>query len=275
MKNIVIITSNSIRHNYFKLLFAANKEINVLKTYVESDSEFKLTLKKTKLSDLDDDVAIHFDARSNSEYDFFSDVVELFEDNSNSVFIGKGDINKENFVNDIVNLKPDLIVTYGCSIIKSNLLTYFNEQIINVHLGLSPYYFGSGTNFHCLVNNEFQFHGYTFMYLDKGIDTGKIIHQERAVILAYDNPHQIGNRLIKQMTKDFIKLIVNFNIVEKKSAVTNYIGMTYKAKDASDKKTIELYQNFRNNAVNTFLKKERNLTKQYPLIRQDFFDKDD
>jgi len=275
MKNIVIITSNSIRHNYFKLLFAANNDINVLKTYVESDSEFKLTLTKPKLSDLDNDVAMHFDARSNSEYDFFSDVVNLFEDKSNSVFISKGDINKENFVNDIVNLRPDLIVTYGCSIIRSKLLTYFNEQIINVHLGLSPYYFGSGTNFHCLVNNEFQFQGYTFMYLDKGIDTGKIIHQERAVILPYDNPHQIGNRLIKQMTKDFIKLIVNFNIVQKKSAVTNFIGKTYKVKDATDKKTIELYQNFRNNAVNIFLKKERNLTNQYPLIRQDFFDKDD
>lgn len=275
MKNIVIITSNSIRHNYFKILLADNKDINVLKTYVESNSELNYGLKKPTLSDLDNDFSLHFDARNNSEHDFFSDIVELLEDNSNSILISKDDINKENFVNEIVNLKPDLIITFGCSIITSNLLTYFNRQIINVHLGLSPYYFGSGTNFHCLVNNELQFEGYTFMYMDDGIDTGEIIHQERATILPYDNPHQIGNRLIKQMTKDFIKLIVSFNFVEEKSVVSNFIGKTYKTKDATEKKTIELYRNFRNNAVKKYLKKEKILTKQYPLIRQDFFDKDD
>ena len=47
------------------------------------------------------------------------------------------------------------------------------------------------------------------MYMDEGIDTGQIIHQSRAIILPFDNPHQIGNRLIKIMT------IVNsiFNII--------------------------------------------------------------
>ena len=54
------------------------------------------------------------------------------------------------------------------------------------------------------MNNEFEFFGYTFMYLDEGIDTGEIIHQGRPKIFPYDNPHQIGNRLIKKMTKDLL-----------------------------------------------------------------------
>ena len=33
--NIVIITSNSIRHNYFKIMFSNNSIINVIRTYVE------------------------------------------------------------------------------------------------------------------------------------------------------------------------------------------------------------------------------------------------
>ena len=54
------------------------------------------------------------------------------------------------------------------------------------------------------------------MYLDEGIDTGEIIHQGRPKIFPYDNPHQIGNRLIKKMTKDFIKLVINFDLIKKK-----------------------------------------------------------
>ena len=38
MKNIVIITSNAIRHQYFKICLSKVEKINVLKSYVESDN---------------------------------------------------------------------------------------------------------------------------------------------------------------------------------------------------------------------------------------------
>jgi len=275
MKDIVIITSNSIRHQYFKLVFSNNKNLNVLKTFVEYDNDYKLAIKKPKIEKLDDTPSLHFDERHNSEHDFFSDVIELFEDNSNSEFIKKGSINSEKVISELIRLNPSLIVTYGCSIIKSKLIDHFNRRIINVHLGLSPYYFGSGTNFHCLVNNEFQFEGYTFMYMDYGIDTGEIIHQGRALILPFDNPHQIGNRLIKHMTKDFIKLVVNFHLVEIMTPIIEIKGRVYKKTDATDQKTRQLYDNFENKSVISYLKKERQIINQYPIIRQSFFEKDD
>ena len=270
MKNIVIITSDAIRHNYFKIIMSNHRKINVLKTYVESNSSFELNLKKPSNNSLDDKAVLHFDARHNTEYDFFSDVINYCEDKSNSKIIKKGDINNVDVVKEIIDLKPDLIVTYGCSIIKPKLIDIFKNRIINVHLGLSPYYFGSGTNFHCLVNNEFQFEGYTFMYMDEGIDTGNIIHQARASILPFDNPHQIGNRLIKQMTKDFRNLVINFQQITKKNKVTNFIGKTYKNKDATNELTYKLYNNFSNGAVLKYLKNEAKLIEQYPLIEQDF-----
>ncbi len=272
MIDIVIITSNHIRHNYFKLMFSHNNNVNVLQTYVESDGDLNLYIKQPDIQDLDSEISLHFDARHNTEHDFFSDVIELFEDRSNSKIMNKGDINNDDIVNEIIGLNPSLIITYGCSIIKPRLINAFRKKIINVHLGLSPYYFGSGTNFHCLVNNEFQFEGYTFMYMDGGIDTGKIIHQSRSVILPFDNPHQIGNRLIKQMTKDFIKLVVNFHMVEDKEAITDFVGKTYKNKDATQGLTLKLYDNFRNNAVVDFLRRKKELTRRFPLIKQSFFE---
>ena len=270
MKNIVIITSNNIRHNYFKLMLAHNSDINVLRTYVESDNSLDLSIKLSSVKALDNELLLHFDARHNTEYDFFSDIIELYKDDSKSIMINKGLINHKKVTDEIIDLNPDLIITYGCSIIKSNLLDCFKNRIINVHLGLSPYYFGSGTNFHCLVNNEFQFEGYTFMYMDEGVDTGNIIHQERAEVLPFDNPHQIGNRLIKQMTKSLIRLIVNFHLVEKKYPVTSIAGKTYKIIDATDESILKLYDNFRNNAVIDFLKNKESLKSQYPLVEQSF-----
>ena len=41
------------------------------------------------------------------------------------------------------------------------------NKILNLHLGISPYYKGSGTNYFPLVNNEPQYVGATFMFLDK------------------------------------------------------------------------------------------------------------
>jgi folate-dependent phosphoribosylglycinamide formyltransferase PurN len=249
-------------------MFSNNSNINVIKTYVESKELLNLDLiKDTNLDDLNE---IHFDTRHNIEHDFFSDIINNIPDKSNSEYIDKGDINTEKIVDEIYNLKPDLIITYGCSIIKPKLINLFHNKILNVHLGLSPYYFGSGTNFHALVNNEIYFFGYTFMYIDEGIDTGEIIHQARPDIFPFDNPHQIGNRLIKKMVNDFIKLVENFKSIEKIKSSNNYIGKTYKRKDATIELTEKLYNNFKNNSVLEYLKSKDLFQKKYKLIEQDF-----
>ena len=75
-------------------------------------------------------------------------------------------------LNQIKKNNPDIIIVYGSSII-APLTNDFKNKIINVHLGLSPYYRGSGTNFYPILNSKPEYIGVTFMFLDKGIDTGK------------------------------------------------------------------------------------------------------
>ena len=52
----------------------------------------------------------------------------------------------------------------------------FSRKFLNVHLGLSPYYRGSGTNVWPLINTEPDMVGAT-LCIDAGIDNGEIIHQ--------------------------------------------------------------------------------------------------
>ena len=67
---------------------------------------------------------------------------------------------------------------------------------MNIHLGLSPYYRGAGTNFWPLVNGEPEYCGATIHILDGGVDTGPVIAHVRPEIAAGDGPHDIGNKTI-------------------------------------------------------------------------------
>ena len=163
-------------------------------------------------------------------------------------------------------------MTYGCCIIKPKLIELYKNKIINVHLGLSPYYRGSGTNFHPFVNNELSAVGCTFMYMDEGIDTGKIIHQIRADINPCDDIHQVGNRLIKKMTNKFISLIKNFEKVEDKQWKTQIDKpeKVYKSKDCTPQSIKTAYDNIKSGICLKYISNKKHLDIQFPIVRQDF-----
>ena len=202
-------------------------------------------------SEIRDLRSIHLERRKISEEDFFKVFCERVTDHSNPLIIERGEIDSEEIVSKIIELNPDLLISYGCSIIRSSLLDVFKNRFINIHLGLSPYYRGSGTNFWPLVNNEFEFVGVTFMHIDRGIDTGEIIHQVRARIFDGDTPHQIGNRLIKDSFGVLESLVTNFEKVAKipLSFFPSYNEKLYKNRDFTEDAVSRLYQNFENGAV--------------------------
>lgn len=135
----------------------------------------------------------------------------------------------------------------------------FQGRFLNVHLGLSPYYRGSGTNVWPLINKEPGFVGATFMYLDEGIDTGEIIHQLQAKIFLGDSVHSIGNRLIKDMTYEYIRIIVNFRTLTRENQFTVSNSNFYKRKDFDKKACEKLYQNFSDNLILKHLETKGNL----------------
>ena len=92
--------------------------------------------------------------------------------------------------------RPDVVLVFGTGILREPLLSAFAGRIINIHLGLSPYYRGAGTNFWPLVNREPEYVGATIHYLDAGIDTGPILAHARPAIARGDGPHDIGNKTI-------------------------------------------------------------------------------
>jgi phosphoribosylglycinamide formyltransferase-1 len=267
MKKIIVLTGSEARHSYVRKALGVCEGIEVVRSYCEETSgnitRFIESTEEGKLQQA------HVDARARSEQDFFGPFVELAPDCSKPVFLPKGDINKPEHCNDILRLKPDLLLSYGCSLIRDPLLSAFSGRFINIHLGLSPYYRGSGTNFWPLVNGEPEYVGVTFMHIDAGVDTGEIIHQLRARVFPGDSPHQIGNRLIADMVSETAKILRKFETLEKLEPLPiPEIVRVCKQKDFTVDSVKRLYAAFDDGLVERYLREHSARVARVPILVQ-------
>ena len=264
MKNIIVLTGSELRHTHFRMVLADDRRFRVLASFCEgSEKSLKArTFSNEQSSWLERQ---HVLAREQSEQDFFSQFVETIEDKSNPSFLKKGQINDEEVVESIEKYEPDILACYGTSLIKSRLLKTFEGRFVNAHLGLSPYYRGSGTNVWPIINGELGMVGATFMYIDEGIDTGNIIHQIRADIYLGDSPHSIGNRLIRKMTETYADLIASFEKLEREEQPVAD-GKFYYHKDFDAKACDTLYKNISGGLVESYLEESRGEKLRTPFI---------
>jgi hypothetical protein len=270
MADIVILTNSQLRHEFIRKAISLGDDITVLRSYCES-SEGRIIDRTNKEGS---EIKLnHLRARRQSEEDFFRHFVELAPDKSNPTFIPAGGINEPEHAEEISELNPDFLVAYGCSIVRDPLLSLFEDRILNVHLGLSPYYRGSGTNFWPLVNCEPEYVGATFMYMDEGIDTGEIIHQIRARVHPGDGPHQIGNRLILDMVFDYIDIIRNFDELPRiEQSLSPDESKYYERDDYSEEATEQLYANFESGLVERYLEEQKERIRDVPILENPLFD---
>ncbi|MFN9115741.1 MAG: formyltransferase family protein [Bacteroidota bacterium] len=268
-KRVVLLTGSELRHDFFRIAMARDPEIRVVRSYCESQKG-NLQEQVREASTSNSLRTTYLESRSQTERDFFELYCRSTPDLSNPCQIVKGDINRDDIVEEIIELAPDIIVAYGCSIIRSRLLAHFRGCFINIHLGISPYYRGSGTNFWPFVNNELSCVGTTFMHIDEGIDTGKIIHQIRARMDVFDNIHQVGNRLICDSVMECRKLIRNFENLSALEGDSNidFTKRYYRKKDFTEEALQLALANIVNNNIGAYLSSKADADRRYPILQQ-------
>lgn len=250
---IVVLTGSELRHVFVRKAVTLAYGVVVARAYCEGAE--KSLLRKVRSQNVAGDVRLsHLIAREASEQDFFGAMVSLAPDISMPVSLPKGTINDPQYADEIGALAPDLLVAYGCSLIREPLLSQFAGRFLNVHLGLSPYYRGSGTNFWPLVEGRPEFVGATFMHMDAGIDTGRIIHQIRAMVYPSDTPHQVGNRLIRDVALVYPEIIRQFHrLASMAQPPAPDKERVYREEDFSKTSVRELYRRFDEGLVRTYL----------------------
>jgi folate-dependent phosphoribosylglycinamide formyltransferase PurN len=263
-KKLILLTGNELRHKYFACILSANKNIDLKLVVHESN----IKLKKNILYKQDKLIKKHIDLRHKTEINDFKKYVNLNK-NYKSINIKNKSINDEKIINLIKLIEFDYIISYGCSIISTKFINKFKKKIYNIHLGLSPYYKGSGTNFFPFVNKELQFCGSTIMQISKKLDGGKIIHQVRPNFGINDGIHTLGNKIIKKTANELCKIITEKKKFKFFKIKTNYKTRVYKRKDFT-RGTLELaLKNIKNNLIPNYINKYKVIMeKKYPIKSQ-------
>lgn len=95
----------------------------------------------------------------------------------------------------ILDRNPDIIVTcaYG-QMIPEEVLKYPKYKSMNIHSSLLPKYRGGAPMHRAIINGDKET-GITIMYMEKKMDSGDIIRQEKTIISDLDTLETIHDRL--------------------------------------------------------------------------------
>jgi len=263
MAKIIILTSDHLRHKFF---------VNTLKNYhkvlgVVSESKpitaYGLKAKEEPI------VVDHFKERSEREAAYFGEKNHKFDMEDSAIrSIAFNEANSIETFEWIKSFSPETVILFGTAIIKAPLLTFYKDRIINLHLGLSPYYRGAATNFWPLVNHEPQCVGATIHKAILKVDAGDIFMQVRPDISPGDRCHDFGCKTIIKATHAMGKTISLLENMKIKSFKQPAGGRFYTMKNFTAEAVRTMRQNFESGMGDDYLYNKEKYDMQYPIIEQ-------
>ncbi len=243
----IVLTSSLRRHAY--VANALGSRLDVACVWREQKS-----FEPLKYAASDEDAAAierHFAAREASEEAYFADHAAVA---SASREVPPGGCNSPDEIALMRRSAPDVVLVFGTGLLKPPLIDSFPGRILNIHLGLSPYYRGAGTNFWPLVNGEPEYCGATIHFLDAGVDTGPIIAHVRPEMSAADGPHDIGNKTIVAAAATLADAAIALGAGGVRGVEQRGGGRLYKRADFSAAAVRRLYANCAEGMVGTYLR---------------------
>ena len=236
----LIITSTTVRHKFFALKILKS----IPNSFVIFEPRDRIDYYKVKIDDIMSD---HFEGLFKEEEFFFQEEVkknENFLESKTLGYVDKDEINSTLFLDIISRLNPKCIALYSVSILRDEIISKFSKRLFNVHAGLSPYYRGTATNIWPIINNELEFIGMTIHHIDKGIDSGGLIIQDRPVISEFDNTHTMAckNTILSAdlMIKALNRLLETGSVPDVKQDLS--LGRQYFFKDFDVNTVKKLYK---------------------------------
>lgn len=188
--NIVVFTGNQMRHRFVaNTLAAAADDALIVSEVLPHDS-----LRLTAGGETPPAILEHFRLRYETEQREF---VGHDTFHAPTIPLAYREANLDAIVDTVRRFDADMWFVFGASLLKEPIIAIGKPgRFVNCHLGLSPYYRGSGTNFWPFVNGELEYVGSTLLHLDPGIDTGDIICHVRPEFQHGDTVHTVGCRVI-------------------------------------------------------------------------------
>ncbi|SDL42015.1 Formyl transferase [Salinimicrobium catena] len=259
---VVFLTSDSLRHKYIAASIAQEMELGLIisekkspkiqdtAAYGKKDAEF---------------LAEHFQQRAKTEEELFGTYTD-FPPEVPRIDLPHGNINSEEVFEIITKTNPDLILLFGTSIIKDPLLGAYQGKIINLHLGLSPYYRGSATNLYPYLFDEPECIGATIHLATEKVDEGGILYQLRPDIEEGDSMHMTGNKVILKAGKILPTVMQDYFEGKLIPVPQTGHGRLCRNKDVTPYVLRQIYKNFEEGMIGRYLKNKGKRDAKRPIV---------
>ena len=121
----------------------------------------------------------------------------FLSDDGNSITIHEEKLNRKN----IAKCEYDFLISFGYRhIISKEILSYFQEKAINLHISYLPWNKGADPNLWSILENTPK--GVTLHQLDYGLDTGQILYQKK---ISFDDNETLKSSYEK-LQNELVKL---------------------------------------------------------------------
>jgi len=258
-----IITGDALRHRYFAKSLSEQLEVSLVAFEKKVDTIKSFNYHPTEIVILEE----HFKERDESEKKYFSDCEQIVFPQSLELQVGQP--NSSDFFEKIKSAGVDYIVLFGSSLIKDPLLSYYSARIFNLHLGLSPYYKGSGTNFWPLVDGLPECVGATIHLATVNVDGGGILHQLRPNVAYDDTIHDFGNKTIIEATKAIPIVIEHYFSGRIKPAQQDLaLGKICRRRDLTAQSVLSMRRNFAKGMLASYIADKQQRDFRYPIVKQ-------
>lgn len=261
---VVLLTSNRLRHKYIAASIAGELDLALIVTEKKSASIEEGAGYNKEDTEL---LAGHFKERARAEEDFFGAHAQ-FPKEVPRIDLPHGSINSEEVHQIIQQASPDLILLFGTSIIRDPLLTTFEGKMINLHLGLSPFYKGSATNLFPYLYKEPECVGATIHLATSQVDEGAILHQFRPEINDNDNLHEIGNKTIKRAGEVLPEILRKYVAGEIEPQLQVREGRVCRNKDLRPDNLRKIYRNFEEGLIAQYLDEKASRDRKKSIVEQ-------
>ncbi|MFN4310047.1 MAG: formyltransferase family protein [Ferrovibrio sp.] len=190
-KRIALLTSSSQRHRWVAARLAESAELACV------IAETKPTQNSGSTPDDAVEIKDYFNDRDRAEKRWFGDGPDHFSQIAGRSFeVPWQGANSIEVFEHLKDARIDRVFLFGSSIIRDPILSFYHGRIVNMHLGLSPYYRGSATNYWPLVDGLPECVGVTVHHASAIVDGGKILAQARPDININDGIHDVGCKTI-------------------------------------------------------------------------------
>ncbi|MEA3452497.1 MAG: methionyl-tRNA formyltransferase [Bacteroidota bacterium] len=144
-----------------------------------------------------------------------SDVKKYAQENGLKI-LQPQNLKNEDFISEIINLKPDLIVVLAFRMLPKVIWQIPKYGTVNLHASLLPNYRGAAPINWAIINGEKET-GVTTFFIDEKIDTGNIISQNKITIEYEDNAETLHDKI---MLKGADLLLKTIDLIKNKEVKT-------------------------------------------------------